>query len=141
MYSAAATYSAKMIKNHLLLALTGSGSVLALPRMPSGTVSSVSLSGPPVVSHPTSETHTPYSGTPTTTGAVSASSVLGSSIPSLGVAPGATDYPSDGKLHDPEPALYVPAGGVGTNGTTPVYNAKSDFDFESLVAPQYLYLG
>lgn len=120
-----------MLQKHHLLPLLGlSHHALALPKPSSASLSSVSLSGPPVVSHPTSLPHTPYSGTPTTTGALSASSVVGSSI-----TPGATGYPSDGKLHDAEPAPYVPAGGVGTSGEEPVYNAKSDFDFESLVCP------
>lgn len=91
---------------------------------------------PPVVSPqvtgPTS--HGPYTGTPTTTGALSLS-VLASSIPALPPNPTATTYPSDGQLHDPQPAPYTPAGGLGTNGTEPVYNAKSDFDYESLVSP------
>lgn len=123
-----------MIPKHLLTILTPLG-VRALPtsRASTGTLASITASGPPAVNHPTSLSHAPYSGTPTTTGAIMASSVLGSAVPSLGVAPGATDYPSNGKLQEPEPAPYVPAGGVGTNGTTPVYNAKSDFDFESLV--------
>lgn len=119
-----------MLQAHHLLFLLGlSHHAIALPKLPSsGSLPSVSLSGPPVVSHPASLPHTPYRGTPTITGALSASSVLRSSI-----TPGATDYPSDGKLHDAEPAPYVPAGGVGTSGEEPVYNAKSDFDFESLV--------
>lgn len=91
---------------------------------------------PPVVSPqvtgPTS--HGPYTGTPTTIGALSLS-VLASSIPALPPNPTATTYPSDGQLHDPQPAPYTPAGGLGTNGTEPVYNAKSDFDYESLVGP------
>lgn len=87
----------------------------------------------PVVSYVTSMAHSAYMGKPTVTGALNASSTLGANISSLGVAPSATTYPSDGKLHDPAPAPFFPAGGVGTNGTTPVYNAKSDFDFESLV--------
>ncbi|GIJ99845.1 hypothetical protein Aspvir_003853 [Aspergillus viridinutans] len=91
---------------------------------------------PPTVSHPTSLPHSSFTATPTTSGAESASSV-GSGIPTLGPAPGATSYPSDGKLHEPQPAPYVPAGGVGTNGTTPIYNAKSDFDYESLALALY----
>ncbi|PYH90423.1 hypothetical protein BO71DRAFT_75615 [Aspergillus ellipticus CBS 707.79] len=51
--------------------------------------------------------------------------------------PAATTYPSDGRLHSPEAGPYTPAGGVGTNGTTPVYNAKSDFDYESLALALY----
>lgn len=90
---------------------------------------------PPVVSPEVTGTtsHGPYSGVPTTTGALSLS-VLAASIPALPPNPTATTYPSDGKLHDPEPAPYTPAGGLGTNGTEPVYNAKSDFDYESLVS-------
>lgn len=91
-----------------------------------------SHSAPPTKSHPTSQAHTSFHGTPTITGALSASSI-GSGISSGKVAPSATTYPSDGKLHNAQPAPYVPAGGVGTNGTIPVYNAKSDFDYESLV--------
>ncbi|PKX97543.1 ferritin-like domain-containing protein [Aspergillus novofumigatus IBT 16806] len=95
------------------------------------------ISVPSIVSHPTSLPHSSYTATPTTSGAERASSV-GSGIPTLGLAPGATSYPSDGKLHDPQPAPYTPAGGVGTNGTTPIYNAKSDFDYESLALALYL---
>lgn len=89
---------------------------------------------PPVVSSQVTghTSHGPFSGKPTTTGALSLS-VLAPSIPALPPNPTATTYPSDGKLHDPEPAPYTPAGGLGTNGTEPVYNAKSDFDYESLV--------
>lgn len=89
---------------------------------------------PPVVSSQVTghTSHGPYTGIPTTTGALSLS-VRASSIPALPPNPTATTYPSDGELHDPEPAPYTPAGGLGTNGTEPVYNAKSDFDYESLV--------
>ena len=93
-----------------------------------------SPSAPPLRSFATSAIHTSFTGTPTVVGALNATSV-GTGIPSLGsVAPGATTYPSDGKLHEPEPGPFIPGGGLGTNGTTPVYNAKSDFDYESLVS-------
>ncbi|KAB8234846.1 uncharacterized protein BDW43DRAFT_45073 [Aspergillus alliaceus] len=85
----------------------------------------------PAVSHPTSLTHTPFRGTPTVTGALSASSI-GTGVPPLGIPSTATTYPSDGKLHNPQPGPYIPAGGVGTGGERPVYNEKSDFDYESL---------
>lgn len=91
-----------------------------------------STSAPPTRSHPTSLPHSAYNGTATVTGATTATSV-GTGIPSGSVAHSATTYPSDGKLHNAEPAPYDPAGGVGTNGSIPVYNAKSDFDYESLV--------
>jgi hypothetical protein len=56
------------------------------------------------------------------------------------IAPAETTYPADGKLHNAEPAPYTPAGGVGTNGSIPVYNAKSDFDYESLVCIFFYYV-
>lgn len=99
--------------------------------------SPASPTAPPTRSHFTSEPHGPYSGTPTTTGALSAPTILASSISPLPVDPKATTYPSDGALHDPQPAPYVPYGGLGTN-STPVYNAKSDFDYESLVNPAWI---
>ena len=86
----------------------------------------------PTRAHPSSLPHSSFSGTASTTGALSASSV-GKGISSGSIAPAATTYPSDGKLHDAEPAPYSPAGGVGTNGTIPVYNVRSDFDYQSLV--------
>lgn len=88
---------------------------------------------PPVVTYSTTQAHTPYTGVPTTTGALTAGPI-GPGISPLGIPPEATTYPSDGQLHSPEPGPFIPAGGVGTNGTTPVYNAKSDFDYESLVS-------
>lgn len=60
--------------------------------------------------------------------------VLGPSIPAGPPGPDASSYPRDGKLHAPEPAPYTPAGGLGTNGSEPNYQVKSDFDFESIVS-------
>ena len=90
---------------------------------------------PPVKSSTVDITsHGPYTGPPpTTTGALS-TVVLAPTIPALPPNPTATTYPSDGQLHAPEPAPYTPAGGLGTNGTLPVYNVKSDFDYESIVS-------
>ncbi|KAJ5973470.1 Protein rds1 [Penicillium waksmanii] len=99
-------------------------------------VSEALITGPSTRSHPSSQPHTPFSGTPSTTGALTATSV-GQGISSEEVLPAATTYPSDGKLHNAEPAPYVPAGGVGTNGSIPVYNVKSDFDYESLALALY----
>ncbi|RDL34999.1 Protein rds1 [Venustampulla echinocandica] len=63
--------------------------------------------------------------------------ILAPSISHLPPGPNATSYPSDGKLHAPEPAPYTPAGGLGTNGSEPVYVPQSDFDFESLALVLY----
>ncbi|KAI9700659.1 MAG: hypothetical protein M1836_002028 [Candelina mexicana] len=116
--------------------------VTALPQA-SYTSASATNVQPPVPAPPVrssqvtgATTHGPFSGTPTTTGALT-TDVLAASIPMLPPNPTATTYPSDGKLHNPEPAPYTPAGGLGTNGTEPVYNAKSDFDYESLALALY----
>ncbi|KAJ5121484.1 uncharacterized protein N7515_009445 [Penicillium bovifimosum] len=100
------------------------------------TATNTSMPAPTVHAHNMSQVHTPFTGTATTTGALTASSI-GTTITSLGLAPNATGYPADGKLHDPEPAAFVPAGGVGTNGTEPVYNTRSDFDYQSLALALY----
>ncbi|KAF2144990.1 uncharacterized protein K452DRAFT_221685 [Aplosporella prunicola CBS 121167] len=76
--------------------------------------------------------HGPYSGTPTTTGAEQAPGTVAPSVPALPPNPTATYYNANGELTEPEPAPYVPAGGLGTNGTEPRYMVNSDFDFESI---------
>lgn len=97
------------------------------------------VSAAPTRSYNTSEPHTPFSGTATTTGALTATSIGSSITEAASVASAETTYPSDGKLHMAEPAPFDPAGGVGTNGSIPVYNAQSDFDFESLVCTNLLF--
>lgn len=76
--------------------------------------------------------HGPYSGTPTTTGAVQAPGTEAASIAPLPPNPTATYYNTNGELQNPAPAPYTPAGGLGTNGTEPRYMVNSDFDFESI---------
>jgi len=88
----------------------------------------------PLPTGPTS--HGPYSGQPTTTGAVT-NTVLGSTVPNLGPAPTATYYNTNGKLQNPEPIPYQPYGGLGTNGTLPRYMVNSDFDYESITLGLY----
>ncbi|KEY71172.1 hypothetical protein S7711_02286 [Stachybotrys chartarum IBT 7711] len=81
--------------------------------------------------------HGPYTGPdPTTTGALS-NTVLAPSIPALPPGPDAYDYPADGELHAPQPAPYTPSGGIGTNGSAPVYRVNSDFDYQSLALALY----
>lgn len=124
----------------LLIPLQLAGAVPAPLPHKSFSISSVppAVPPPPVISSQVtgSTSHGPFSGKPTTTGALSLS-VLAPSIPALPPNPTATTYPSDGQLHDPEPAPYTPAGGLGTDGTEPVYNVKSDFDYESLVCTKF----
>ena len=80
--------------------------------------------------------HGPYSGTPTTIGAVS-SSPTAASIPPMPLNPTATYYNTNGKLTEAQPAPYTPAGGLGTNGSLPRYMVESDFDYESIMLGLY----
>lgn len=80
--------------------------------------------------------HGPYTGTPTTTGAVS-NSPLATAIPMLPPNPTALVYNPNGTLNNPEPIPYQPAGGLGTNGTEPAYRVQSDFDYESILLGLY----
>ncbi|KAI1940491.1 hypothetical protein LOZ66_002085 [Ophidiomyces ophidiicola] len=77
-----------------------------------------------------------YTGIPTATGALTGSS-RGTAISGRPPGPEATRYQSDGRLHDPQPAPYVPGGGLGTNGTMPVYNVQSDYDYQSVALLLY----
>jgi hypothetical protein len=90
----------------------------------------------PVVSVTDVTYHGPYTGTPTTTGAIS-TVVLAPSVPALPADPIKFLYPADGKLHSNQPAPYTPGGGGGTNGSAPVYRPQSDFDYESLALALY----
>jgi hypothetical protein len=80
--------------------------------------------------------HGPYTGTPTTTGALS-TTVTAASVAALPADPVKYQYPADGKLHSPQPAPYTPGGGAGVNGSAPVYRPQSDFDYESLALALY----
>ncbi|KAK2745903.1 hypothetical protein FQN57_003516 [Myotisia sp. PD_48] len=91
----------------------------------------------PPVRTATMGTHGPFSGVASSTGALTASAVLGTAITPSPAPTSATTYSSDGQLHDPQPAPYYPGGGVGANGTQPVYNVRSDYDFQSLALALY----
>ncbi|KAL6230325.1 hypothetical protein BDW75DRAFT_74431 [Aspergillus navahoensis] len=81
--------------------------------------------------------HGPYSGTPTITGAARAAETLAASIAPKPPNPTATYYNAEGLPQQPMPAPYVPAGGLGTNGTLPRYMVNSDWDFESIALGVY----
>lgn len=92
---------------------------------------------PEVVPHTNITSHGPYDGpAPTTTGALS-TSIEASAVPVLPPPDDAYDYPADGKLHGNQPAPYTPSGGLGTNGSAPVYRVQSDFDYQSLALALY----
>ncbi|KAH6887665.1 protein rds1 [Thelonectria olida] len=101
------------------------------------TASPEEILAPPVVPHVNVTSHGPYNGPPaTTTGAIS-TSILKPSIPALPPPEDAFNYPADGKLHGDQPAPYTPSGGIGTNGSAPVYRVQSDFDYQSLALALY----
>ena len=81
-------------------------------------------------------THGPFSGVPTTTGAV-ANAPASATLPILPPNPTATYYNTNGQLQKQEPIPYAPAGGLGTNGSEPRYMVESDFDYESITLGLY----
>ncbi|KAK5108372.1 hypothetical protein LTR62_008402 [Meristemomyces frigidus] len=90
-----------------------------------------------ISSIPTGATsHGPYSGVPTTTGAVS-TTVASATIATMALNPTATYYNTNGKLQNEQPIPYTPAGGLGTNGSLPRYMVESDFDYESIALGLY----
>ncbi|TVY41230.1 Protein rds1, partial [Lachnellula occidentalis] len=113
-------------------------SVASFAGIPASEIPGADVPVDPVVSSQVTgtTTHGPYTGPPaTTTGAVT-TTVLGTAIPMLPPNPTAT-YSPNGLLHDPQPVPYQPAGGLGTNGTEPVYRVQSDFDYESILLGLY----
>ncbi|KAI1506006.1 ferritin-like domain-containing protein [Biscogniauxia marginata] len=112
---------------------------LAVPiiSVPTTTVSSVASVTAETVPVTDVTSHGAYTGPPaTTTGALS-TTVLAASVPVLPPESYKFEYPSDGKLHQPQPAPYTPGGGLGTNGSEPVYRVQSDFDYESVALALY----
>jgi len=90
------------------------------------------IPSPYAISHHNVTSHGPYDGPPaTTTGALS-TTVLAASIVPQPPPPQIVAYPADGKLHGDQPMPYTPSGGIGTNGSEPVYKVASDFDYQSL---------
>merc|ERR1712093_650847 len=112
-------------------------SVASYAGIPASEIPGATNAVPPIVSSQVTgvTSHGPYSGTPTTTGALS-NSPAWTAIPMLPPNPTAT-YSPDGTLHDQQPIPYTPAGGLGTNGTEPVYRVQSDFDYQSILLGLY----
>ncbi|KAL6892278.1 ferritin-like domain-containing protein [Trichoderma evansii] len=123
-----------------LLALSNLPLTQAIPFIytPTTTFSQAATVTPAVLSESNVTSHGPFTGPPaSTTGALTASTVLASEIPSAPPAPGTFNYTADGKLHGPEPAPFTPNGGLGTNGSAPVSRPQSDYDYQSLALALY----
>ncbi|KAJ4287918.1 hypothetical protein N0V88_007538 [Collariella sp. IMI 366227] len=121
--------------------LTLASNVRAVPVVsePTTTFSSAPTNYPPpyAISHTNITYHGPYTGRPaTTTGALS-TNVIGTAIPPAPPPAQIVAYPADGKLHGDQPLPYTPSGGLGTNGSTPIYKVASDFDYQSLALALY----
>ena len=112
------------------------GQALAVPFLssPTTTIMTTPTLTAPVVSVTNVKSHGPFDGTPTTTGALSTDVLAASIAPAP--APVNT-YPSNGELQAPLPAPYTPDGGEGTNGSEPVYEMMSDFDYQSIALGLY----
>ncbi|KAM0254753.1 hypothetical protein ACHAQJ_006469 [Trichoderma viride] len=122
-----------------LLAISNLLFVQAIPReyTPTTTFSAAESITPSVVPQMNVSSHGSFTGPPaSTTGALS-TSVLASAISALPPAPGSFNYTANGKLHGPEPAPFTPNGGIGTNGSAPVYRVQSDYDYQSLALALY----
>ncbi|KAL3484910.1 ferritin-like domain-containing protein [Aspergillus germanicus] len=106
-----------------------------------GALAAPAFTGGPVIvgenGYTSAPTHGPYTGTPTVKGAVTAPGTLAPSIAPKPPNPTATYYNAEGVPQNPMPAPYVPAGGLGTNGTEPRYMVESDWDFESIALGVY----
>jgi hypothetical protein len=113
-------------------------SVASYAGIPASEIPGATNAVPPVISSQVTghTSHGPFSGTPTTTGAIS-NSPAGTTIPMLPPNPTALVYNPNGTLNNQEPIPYQPAGGLGTNGTEPVYRVQSDFDYQSVLLGLY----
>lgn len=127
----------KLSAGTALLSLTVRSLAVPVVSEPTTTFTSTPAFTPPVRPHSNVTDHGPYTGPPPTTTGAKTTDVLAPSIPALPPGPNAFDYPSDGELHAPLPAPYTPSGGVGTNGSAPVYRVLSDFDYESIALALY----
>ncbi|KAK3309464.1 uncharacterized protein B0T15DRAFT_515562 [Chaetomium strumarium] len=122
-----------------LLALVSNVRAVPVVSEPTTTVYSepTNLPSPYAISHHNVTSHGPYTGPPaTTTGALS-TSVIAPSVAAGPPPPQIVAYPADGKLHGDQPMPFTPSGGIGTNGSEPVYKVASDFDYQSLALALY----
>lgn len=90
----------------------------------------------PLVSGNPETTHGNFTGTATVTGAI-AKGDLNGTISALPPNPEATAFKPDGTPNSNQTIPFQPAGGLGTNGTEPVYRVQSDFDYQSLLLGLY----
>lgn len=114
--------------------------VTSIAGLPADQIPGATNAVPPIVSSQVTgvTSHGPFTGNATTTGALS-NSPLATAGPTAALPPNPTAliYNPNGTLNNPEVVPYQPAGGLGTNGTEPVYRVQSDFDYQSILLGLY----
>lgn len=103
---------------------------------PASSIPGVTYAAQPVISPSLSQTEGPFTGpSPTVIGAVG-KGPLNTSIPAP-LPPVPNPYNPNGLLNNNETAPFTPHGGLGTNGSEPVYRVRSDFDYQSILLGLY----
>lgn len=111
-------------------------SVASAAGTPAEDIPGATIAPQPLVSPNPETTHGNFSGTATVTGAIAKGEMNGT-IAALPPNPEAMVYKPNGILNSNQTIPFQPAGGLGTNGTEPVYRVQSDFDYQSLLLGLY----
>ncbi|KFY44095.1 hypothetical protein V495_03639 [Pseudogymnoascus sp. VKM F-4514 (FW-929)] len=111
-------------------------SAASIAGTPASDIPGATIAAQPLVSPNPETTHGTFTGTATVTGAI-AKGDLNGTIAALPPNPEATVYKPNGILNSNQTIPFQPAGGLGTNGTEPVYRVQSDFDYQSLLLGLY----
>ncbi|PHH64263.1 hypothetical protein CDD81_4747 [Ophiocordyceps australis] len=91
----------------------------------------------PVVPVENVVSHGPYTGPPPCTTGAQSTAIAAQSVAALPPDQKKLAYPADGQLHAQQPAPFTPHGGLGTDGSEPVYRVQSDFDYQSIALALY----
>lgn len=115
--------------------------VTSVARLPASEIPGADIPAFPQISAQVTgiTSHGPYMGPPPTiTGAIS-NSPISTVAPTAALPPNPSEltYNPNGILNAQQPLPYTPAGGLGTNGTEPVYRVQSDFDYQSILLGLY----
>jgi hypothetical protein len=115
--------------------------VTSIAGLPASEIPGADIPAYPVISAQVTgaTSHGPYMGPPPTiTGAIS-NSPISTVAPTAALPPNPNEltYNPNGTLNAQQPLPYTPAGGLGTNGTEPVYRVQSDFDYQSILLGLY----
>ncbi len=93
------------------------------------------IAAQPVINATMANMNGPYTGGPASVTGAIGNKPANTSIPFVTAPP--ISYQPNGTLQMQEPIPFQPAGGLGTNGTEPVYRVQSDFDYQSILLSLY----